>query len=150
MASRPNHTINVDTRLSKLETIIDGISATLEKIQNKLDNESKINWTPIGLGITVIFAIVGSFSTIYVTRMNAADSKISINMDAVQALVVASTEQRITLQTVKDRQEDFKAQATVRIDNLEIKTDKFADRLRVLEGLNPEIIRTNRDEADTR
>ena len=99
---------NVDTRLSRLETIIDSISLTLDKIQTKLDTETKINWTPIGLGLTVFMAVVGSFGTIYTTRMGNADDNIKQITEQTQNLAVASTEQRITLQSVKDRQDDMK------------------------------------------
>ena len=105
---RYDHNPNVDTRLSRLETIIDSISSTLEKIQTKLDTETKINWTPIGLGITIFMAVVGSFGTIYTTRMSNTDDNIKQITEQTQNLAVASTEQRITLQSVKDRQDDMK------------------------------------------
>jgi hypothetical protein len=134
----------VDTRLSRLETIIDSISSTLEKIQDKLDTESKINWTPIGLGITIFMAVVGSFSTIYTTRMNNADSNIKSITDISQQLAVASTEQRITLQTVKDRQDDMRAQTKEKFEQIDTRINRNADRIRALEGLAP----VSRDKQD--
>lgn len=141
---RYDHSSNVDTRLSRLETIIDSISSTLEKIQDKLDTESKINWTPIGLGITIFMAVVGSFSTIYTTRMNNADSNIKSITDISQQLAVASTEQRITLQTVKDRQDDMRAQTKEKFEQIDTRINRNADRIRALEGLAP----VSRDKQD--
>jgi hypothetical protein len=134
---RYDHGTNVDTRLSRLETIIDSISSTLDKIQNKLDTESKINWTPIGIGITIFMTVVGSFGTIYTTRMNATDSNLKAMTEATQALAVASTEQRITLQTVKDRQDDFKTQTTSKFNEVDGRLSKYSDRLRALEAVTP-------------
>jgi hypothetical protein len=122
--NRYNTNTSVDTRLSRLETIIESISSSLDKIQTKLDYESKINWTPIGIGITVFFTVVGSFATIYTARMNGTDSNIKALTEQTQALAVASTEQRIALQTMTDRQNDFKNYTTQRIDDLEKRIDE--------------------------
>jgi hypothetical protein len=140
MASRPpryDHSTNVDTRLSRLETIIDSIGSTLEKIQGKLDTDSKINWTPIGLGITIFMAIIGSFSTIYTTRMNQADNNIKALTEIAQAQTISSTEQRISVQTLKDRQEDMKASSEKSFDSINMKLQRNSDRIRALEGLKP-------------
>lgn len=120
--NQQNHNPNVDTRLSRLETIIDSISDTLEKIQLKLDTETKINWTPIGLGLTVFMAVVGSFGTIYTTRMSNTDDNLKQITEQTQNLAVASTEQRITLQSVKDRQDDMRT-----------KFDEMDERVKTLE-----------------
>lgn len=134
---RYDHTQTTDTRLSRLETIIDSISSTLEKIQGKLDSDSKINWTPIGLGITIFMAIIGSFSTIYTTRMNGADANIKALSDSTQALAVSSTEQRITVQTLKDRQDDMRVQNKERFDDIDKRLTRTSDRIRALEGSAP-------------
>jgi hypothetical protein len=140
MASRMpryNHGTNVDTRLSRLETIIDSISSTLEKIQTKLDVESKINWTPIGIGVTIFMAVIGSFAAIYTTRMNGTDAGIQAITAQTQALAVASTEQRISVQTLKDRQDDMRVQIKERFDSMDARVNRNSDRIRVLEGLKP-------------
>lgn len=134
---RYDHGSNTDTRLSRLETIIDSISGTLEKIQSKLDNESKINWAPIGLGITIFMAIIGSFSAIYQTRLNNADANIKALSETSQSLAVASTEQRITVQTLKDRQDDMKVNFNVRLDEFDRRLARNSDRIRTLEGQPP-------------
>jgi hypothetical protein len=140
MASRTpryDHSTNVDTRLSRLETIIDSIGSTLEKIQGKLDNTGKINWTPIGLGITIFMALIGSFSTIYTTRMNQADTNIKQLAEASQSLVLTSTEQRISVQTLKDRQDDMKISTEKNFEAVNMKLQRNSDRIRALEGLKP-------------
>lgn len=140
MASRTpryDHSTNVDTRLSRLETIIDSIGSTLEKIQGKLDNTGKINWTPIGLGITIFMALIGSFSTIYTTRMNQADTNIKSLTEVSQSLALTSTEQRISVQTLKDRQEDMKVQNEKTFDSISTRIQRNTDRIRALEGLKP-------------
>lgn len=127
---RVNDNHSFDTRLSRLETIIESISASLDKIQTKLDYDSKINWTPIGIGITVFFTIIGSFATIYTSKMEVTDSNMKALTEQTQALAVASTEQRIALQTMTDRQNDFRNYTEQRIESLN-------DRVRVLEGGKP-------------
>lgn len=134
---RYDHSATTDTRLSRLETIIDSISVALEKIQGKLDTDSKINWTPIGLGVTIFMAIIGSFSTIYTTRMNGADSNIKALSEATQALAVSSTEQRITVQTLKDRQDDMRIQNKEAFERIDKRITRNSDRIRALEGRAP-------------
>lgn len=130
---RYNQSSHVDTRLSRLETIIEGISAGLDKIQNKLDQDAKINWTPIGIGITVFFTVVGCFATIYSSKLSATDDNIKSITTSTQALAVASTEQRIALQTMSDRQTEFKNSSDRRLDDLDQKVEKTSERVAALE-----------------
>ncbi len=135
MASRPpkhNHGTNVDTRLSRLETIIDSMSSTLEKIQTKLDTESKINWAPVSIGVTVFLAVVGSFGAVYTTQMGSMDTHMKALAESTQSLAVASTEQRISVQTLKDRQDDMKTQVERKFDDVDKKLDDLNDEVETL------------------
>jgi hypothetical protein len=67
---------NVDSRLSRLETIIDAISDAVNKIEEKLDGQSKINWAPIAIGVTVFFTVAGSVSTIYNARISTINTAV--------------------------------------------------------------------------
>lgn len=69
-------TDDTNERLSRLETIIDSISHTLDKIQTKLDSQSKINWAPVAIGVTIFFTVAGSFSTIYNARINTLNNAV--------------------------------------------------------------------------
>lgn len=122
-----SHDSNVDARLSRLETIIDSISTTLDKIQIKLDQESKINWAPVGIGLTLFITIVSAFGTIYSTRMNATDIAIKSQTEIVQNLAVTSTEQRISVQTLMDRMTDQKSYNKEKFDQIEKRLDALED-----------------------
>lgn len=67
---------DVNARLSRLETIIDNMSHVLEVIQRKLDNQNKINWAPVGIGVTLFLTVVGSFATIYNARINTINNAV--------------------------------------------------------------------------
>lgn len=69
---------NVDSRLSRLETIIDNISDALVKIEHKLDGNSKINWAPIAIGVTVFFTVAGSVSTVYNARISTMNTAVEM------------------------------------------------------------------------
>jgi archaellum component FlaC len=76
---------NVDSRLSRLETIIDAISDAVNKIEEKLDGQSKINWAPIAIGVTVFFTVAGSVSTIYNARISTINAVVGKLTDEVSS-----------------------------------------------------------------
>lgn len=121
---------NVDTRLSRLETIIDSISVTLDKIQTKLDNNSKINWAPVSLGVTIFLAVVASFSTIYNTRITTLDDNVKIINTRLVNTEVVSTEARVTVATMNNRLNDLRADTKDQLKDV-------SDRVRLLEGQKP-------------
>lgn len=76
---------DVNARLYRLETIVDNISHVLDTILKKLDGQNKINWAPVGIGITLFLTVVGSFATIYNARISTLNT-------AVEAIATRTTE----------------------------------------------------------
>lgn len=68
--------LETNERLSRLETIIDSVNQALEKIHTKLDSQSKINWAPVAIGVTVFFTVAGSVSTIYNARISTVNTAV--------------------------------------------------------------------------
>lgn len=96
---------NVNSRLSRLETLMDSISAAINKIEAKLNESGKINWAPIAIGVTIFFTVAGSVATIYNTRistLNTAVEGLAHRTDDLEKgaisrqLKIDTTEQRVT------------------------------------------------------
>lgn len=66
----------IDSRMSRLETIVETVSKTVQKIEEKLDTKDKINWAPIAIGVTVFFTVAGSVSTIYNARISTLNTAV--------------------------------------------------------------------------
>lgn len=76
---------HIDSRMSRLETIVESVSKTVHKIEEKLDTKDKINWAPIAIGVTVFFTVAGSVSTIYNARISTLNSAVeSIDVRTVE------------------------------------------------------------------
>lgn len=86
---------NVDSRLSRLETIIDGISSAVNKIEGKLDSSSKINWAPVAIGVTIFFTVAGSISTIYNSRISTLNTAVETLVSRTLELEKSSVESRL-------------------------------------------------------
>lgn len=96
-----NH--NTDARLSRLETLIDSIGEALNKIQNKLDSSSKINWAPIAIGVTIFFTVAGSVSTIYNARFSTLNAAVESLSTRTLDLEKGGVESGLKIQTVQER-----------------------------------------------
>lgn len=99
---------NVDSRLSRLETIMDTVSAALEKIQAKLDTQGKINWAPIAIGVTIFFTVAGSVSTVYNARITTLNTVVESIATSTNNLEKNEVERRLRIQsnTEKNIQQD--------------------------------------------
>jgi hypothetical protein len=96
-----NH--NFDTRLSRLETLIDGIGEAINKIQIKLDSSNKINWAPIAIGVTIFFTVAGSISTIYNARFQTLNAAVEVLSTRTISLEKGDVEKGLKIQTVEER-----------------------------------------------
>jgi outer membrane murein-binding lipoprotein Lpp len=101
---------NVDSRLSRLETIMDSVSSTLEKIQSRLDNQGKVNWAPIAIGVTIFFTVAGSISTVYNARITTLNTAVESLAGKSIELEKGQIERRLQIQTAteKNSQQDEK------------------------------------------
>lgn len=113
---------NVDSRLSRLETIIDNISDAVNKIEEKLDSSSKINWAPVAIGVTVFFTVAGSVSTIYNTRINTLNTAVEQIVDRTLELEKDSVERRLRVDVSSEK-----------IQRLEKDVDEIENRVSSLE-----------------
>jgi hypothetical protein len=94
---------DVNTRLSRLETLMDSISAAINKIEVKLNESSKINWAPIAIGVTIFFTVCGSIATIYNTRISTLNSAVETLAGKTSDLEKGGVERGMKIQTVEDR-----------------------------------------------
>lgn len=94
---------NVDSRLSRLETIIDNISDALTKIESKLDGSSKINWAPIAIGVTVFFTVAGSVSTVYNARISTMNTAVELLADRMLTQEKGAVERQLRIETTTEK-----------------------------------------------
>lgn len=90
---------NVDARLSRLETLVANISNVLEKLQSKLESQSKINWAPIAIFVTVFFTVAGAVSTVYNARISTINSAVEGLARHTTELEKSNVEQRLRIQS---------------------------------------------------
>jgi hypothetical protein len=98
-----DYDIDVNARLSRLETIIESVSITLDKIQSKLDSHSKINWAPIAIGVTIFFTVAGSVSTIYNARIATLNTGVEAIATRVVVLEKNDVERGVTVKVTEER-----------------------------------------------
>lgn len=98
-----DYDIDVNARLSRLETIIDNVSQALDKIQSKLDNHGKINWAPIAIGVTIFFTVAGSVSTIYNARIATLNTGVENIATRVVVLEKNDVEFGVTTKVTEER-----------------------------------------------
>lgn len=113
---------NVDSRLSRLETIIENVSEAVNKIQNKLDTEAKINWAPIAIGVTVFFTVAGSISTIYNARITTLNTAVEAISERAIVLEKGAVERQLKIENGAEK-----------IMNLEEDVDKLEQRVDEIE-----------------
>jgi TolA-binding protein len=118
-------TSTVDSRLSRLETIIDNISQSIEKISARLDNQGKVNWAPIAIAVTVFFTVAGSISTIYNARITTINTAVESLAKSTYELEKSTIERGLRIQTNE--------QKTTR---LQTDIEKLDDRVSTLERFN--------------
>jgi ubiquinone biosynthesis protein UbiJ len=94
---------NTDSRLSRLETITDSILNALEKIQNKLDSQGKINWAPVAIGVTIFFTVAGSVSTIYNARLSTINTTVEAIAKSTIELEKGTVEHRLKIQSSAEK-----------------------------------------------
>lgn len=94
---------DVNTRLSRLETLVDNINNVLSKIQNKLDESSKVNWAPIAIGVTIFFTIAGSIATIYNARISTLNTAVEHIAARTLDVEKSSVEQTLKTQILQER-----------------------------------------------
>jgi outer membrane murein-binding lipoprotein Lpp len=104
---------DVNARLSRLETIIDSISHSLEKIQVKLDSSSKINWAPIAIGVTIFFTVAGSISTIYNARISTINNAVETLATKTQDLEKGAVGDQLKLQVQDERLKELEKDVDV-------------------------------------
>lgn len=113
---------NVDSRLSRLETIIDSISKSIEQISERLDSQTKINWAPIAIGVTIFFTVCGSVATIYNTRISTLNTAVESIAKNVGELEKSEIEKQLKIQSSDEK-----------IQRLEIDVEKLSDKVANLE-----------------
>lgn len=114
---------NFDVRLSRLETITETIVSSLQEIKNEIKQESKVNWAPVAIGVTVFFSVAGSVATIYNTRIstlnNAVESIATRSIDNEKTAV----EHQLLIQSNKEK-----------IDRVDKDLGRVDERLREIES----------------
>ena len=125
-----NHDVNA--RLSRLETLIDSIGSALGKIEAKLNEQSKINWAPIAIGVTVFFTVCGSVATIYNTRISTLNTAVETLGGRTLTLEKGAVERQLKIQGVEERVSQIEKD----VDDL--KADHRANRQHQLEKLEEE------------
>lgn len=113
---------NVDSRLSRLETIIDSISQSIEKISERLDSQTKINWAPIAIGVTIFFTVCGSVGTIYNTRISTLNTAVESIAKNVGELEKSGIERQLKIQSGEEK-----------INRLETDVERLTDKVNNLE-----------------
>lgn len=96
-----NHDVNA--RLSRLETLIDSISAALGKIEAKLNDSAKINWAPIAIGVTIFFTVCGSVATIYNARISTLNTAVEAIANRTLDLEKGNVASQLKTQTLEQR-----------------------------------------------
>lgn len=91
--------LDVNARLSRLETLVSNMSHILEKVQNKLESSSKINWAPIAIFVSVFFTVAGAVSTVYNARISTVNSAVEQIAHQTSELERGDVEQRMRIQS---------------------------------------------------
>jgi prefoldin subunit 5 len=104
---------DTNTRLAKLETIIDSISQSLDKIQTKLDTTGKVNWAPIAIGVTVFFTVAGSVSTIYNARITTVNTAVEVIASKTSELEKGAVERQLKIQVNEERLKELEKDVEV-------------------------------------
>lgn len=99
----PTHNHDVHARLSKLETLMDSIGEAIDKIQSKLDNQGKVNWAPIAIGVTVFFTVAGSVSTIYNARISTINNAVETLGTRTMDLEKGGVERGLKIQSLSEK-----------------------------------------------
>lgn len=97
------HDHNVNARLSRLETLIDGISSAIAEIKLALNERSRINWAPIAIGVTIFFTVCGSVATIYNARIATLNSAVELLANRTTDLEKGNMASQLKAQTVEER-----------------------------------------------
>lgn len=91
------------SRLSRLETLIDGIGAAIGKIEAKLNETAKINWAPIAIGVTIFFTVAGSVATIYNARIATLNTAVEALGNRTLDLEKSTVAGQLKTQTLEER-----------------------------------------------
>jgi phosphotransferase system IIB component len=94
---------DVNARFTRLETLIDSISAALTKIEAKLNDSGKINWAPIAIGVTIFFTVAGSVATIYNARISTLNTAVEALGDRTLGLEKAAVGTQLKTETLEQR-----------------------------------------------
>jgi exonuclease VII small subunit len=92
-----------NSRLSRLETLMDSIGTAINKIEAKLNESSKINWAPIAIGVTIFFTVCGSVATIYNTRISTLNNAVEALANRTLDLEKGGVEGGMKIQTLEQR-----------------------------------------------
>jgi hypothetical protein len=98
-----NNNHDVHARLSKLETLMDSIGEAIDRIQVKLDSQSKVNWAPIAIGVTIFFTVAGSVSTIYNARINTVNTAVEGLAQRTMDLEKGGVERGLKILSVQEK-----------------------------------------------
>jgi exonuclease VII small subunit len=96
-----NHDFN--SRLSRLETLVENLLSAIGEIKVKLSEEGKINWAPIAIGVTIFFTVCGSVATIYNTRISTLNTAVEQLGNRTLDIEKANVERTIKVQTLEQR-----------------------------------------------